>query len=346
MIAQDRSYGRRRASREGRRDRPDRRGRAPRGAGRRRVLRIPRPRPRVIAGLVGLLLLLGGGWMWLRDSSLVAVDRVTITGATGPDAARVRKALESAARSMTTLDVRMDQLLGAVAPYPVVRDLHVSTQFPHGMKIAVVEQNPVGAVLAAGHEIAVAGDGTLLHDLPVAGSLPQIPLRVPPGGRRLTGHDALAALAVLSAAPYQWLGRIGQVVTVAPHGLVAQLRGGPSIYFGDGARLRAKWAAASAVLADPGSAGALYVDVTNPERPAAGAGSGASSASSSGAPSSSDTAGSGSAGASGTTASASSSGAPSSSGTAGSGSAGASGATASGATSAGVPAGSSMSPGG
>jgi hypothetical protein len=34
----------------------------------------------------------------------------------------------------------------------------------------------------------------------------------------------------------------------------------------------AKWAAATAVLAEPTSAGASYIDVTDPSRPAAGVG--------------------------------------------------------------------------
>jgi len=262
----------------------------PRGRGRRPAL--SQARLRVVVCLVLAPLLLGGAWLWLRDSSLVAVTRVSVTGATGPDAGQIRAALSSAARSMTTLDVHIDQLRNAVAPFPVVKDVRVTTHFPHGMRIHLIEQQPVASVVVDGRQIAVASDGTLLHDVPVSASLPQIPLRVPPGGRRLTDHDALAAVAVLSAAPSQWLGRVSQVITVAPHGLVAQIRGGPSIYFGDRTRLAAKWAAATAVLADPGSAGALYIDVTDPRRPAAGAGSAASS------DASSSTAGSGVAGSS------------------------------------------------
>lgn len=239
------------------------------GPGRR--LSMPRPRPRLIAILVGVVLVLGGAWLWLRDSSLVSVDHVVVSGESGPDATQIRSALIVAARNMTTLDVRMDQLRTAVAPYPVVRDLRVSTQFPHGMRIRVIEQIPVGAVLAGGRTFAVAGDGTLLHDVPATVSLPAIPLKVPPGGDRLTDPDALHAVALLAAAPYAMLGRVSQVTTVTRHGLVAQLRSGPSVYFGDADRLAAKWTAVIAVLADPGSAGAVYLDVTDPGRPAAGA---------------------------------------------------------------------------
>jgi hypothetical protein len=97
----------------------------------------------------------------------------------------------------------------------------------------------------------------------------------------VTSGPAAAAIKLLSAAPGELLPKISQVTTVAPHGLVAQVRGGPSIYFGDTTELWQKWIAASEVLGDPGSAGALYIDVTDPQRPAAGAGSGSQSGASS-----------------------------------------------------------------
>jgi cell division protein FtsQ len=207
---------------------------------------------------------------------------VTVTGEIGADAAHIRSALVAAARNMTTLHVRMDQLRTAVAPYPVVKNLEVRTDFPNGIRIRVVEQSPVGDVVVDGRRIAVAGDGTLLHDVTASATLPVIPLRVAPGGSRLSEPGARNAVAVLAAAPYQLLSRISQVTTVAAHGLVAQIRNGPSVYFGDADRLQDKWKAVTAVLADAGSAGAIYIDVTDPGRPAAGAGSTSASSSGSG----------------------------------------------------------------
>ncbi len=137
------------------------------------------------------------------------------------------------------------------------------------MRIRVIEQIPVATVTVAGRQIEVAGDGTLLHADSGAGSLPTIPLSVAPGGPRLTGW-ALGAVAVLAAAPYQLLPHISQVANDPGHGLTAQVRGGPSIYFGSASRLGAKWTAATAVLADHSSIGADYIDVSDPARPAAG----------------------------------------------------------------------------
>ncbi|HEY2162291.1 MAG TPA: FtsQ-type POTRA domain-containing protein [Solirubrobacteraceae bacterium] len=251
-----------------------------------RALRVALTRRGVRLALLAALVigaLLLGGWLWLRDSSLVAVTRVTVTGDSGPDAGAIHSALVGAARGMTTLDVNMSQLRTAVAPYPVVADVRVSTQFPHGMRIRVIERLPVAVVSVSGRTIAVADDGTLLHDLKVPDStLPVVPLTVPPGGPRLI-DPALKAIRLLAAAPQQLLARISQVSTMPGHGLVAQIRSGPIIYFGDASDARAKWLAATAVLTDPGSAGAAYIDVNDPVRPAAGAGAQGSAGGTSGA---------------------------------------------------------------
>jgi cell division septal protein FtsQ len=213
---------------------------------------------------------------------LVSVTKVKVTGVSGPDAGAIRSALVGAARGMTTLDVNMSQLRSAVSPFPVVSDVRVSTQFPHGMRIRVVERLPVAMVSVAGKNVAVGGDGTLLHGMVMSAPLPVIPLTVPPGGPHLTGQ-ALESAKLLAAAPDALLPKITQVSTQPGHGLAAQIRGGPRVYFGSGSNARAKWLAASAVLADPGSAGATYIDVTDPVRAAAGAGgAGGSAAASSG----------------------------------------------------------------
>ncbi len=249
---------------------------------RRRVrIRPARPGPRVLVALIALVLLAGGGYLWLRDSSLVSVQRVRISGVSGPDAGRIRAALRTAARNMTTLDVKLDQLRTAVAPYPVVQRLDASTQFPHDMTINVIEHVPVATVLAGGRRIAVSADGTLLHDASSTGPLPTIALGVPPGGARLAG-PARDEVRLLAAAPYRLLARIATVSESTAHGLTAGLRAGPSVYFGTTDQLALKWSAAVGVLADHRSAGAVYIDVSVPARPAAGGGADSNAASATG----------------------------------------------------------------
>ena len=238
--------------------------------------RLPRPRPRVIAALLALVLFAGGAWLWLRNSSLVAVRQVTITGVSGPDAGQIRAALTGAARGMTTLDVKFAALQTAVKPYPVVKHLSVSTSFPHTMRIDVAEQVPVAEISAGGRQIPVSADGTLLHDAAVSGPLPTISVSAFPGGTHVD-RSLAPEVRLVAAAPYTLLAKVAQVSNDPSHGLVATLRNGPKVYFGDATDLRRKWASAVAVLASSSSAGADYIDVTDAHRPVAGAGPDSSS---------------------------------------------------------------------
>jgi cell division protein FtsQ len=230
-------------------------------------------RPRRIAAVaaLGAMLALGGGWLWFRDSPLVAVQRVTVVGENGPDAGAIRSALVASARSMTTLNVQSGRLYAAVSAYPVVRSLRVSTQFPHGMRIRVIEELPVAQVVLGGRRTALASDGTLLHDLASVPTLPTIELAGLPGGPRLVQRSALEELAAARTAPRPLRPRIMLISIVREQGLMVRLADGPMVFLGDAHSLRAKWSAAVAVLDDPGSTGASYIDVTDPRRPAAGA---------------------------------------------------------------------------
>lgn len=238
-------------------------------------------RPARVALVVAVVAVLGGlgagGWLWLRDSSLVAVQRVEISGLSGPDAGQIRGSLVAAARGMTTLDVHLGRLHAAVSAFPVVKRLRVSAQFPHGMRIHVTEQVPVGVVALGGHAVPVGADGTLLRD-EAPGALPSIAVAAPPGGASVQDPAARSQLAVLAAAPAPLLGRITGTRHDYWHGVVVQLRQGPALYFGTADALAAKWRAALAVLATADTAGAAYIDVSDPDRPAAGPGGGAATA--------------------------------------------------------------------
>jgi cell division protein FtsQ len=227
-----------------------------------------RPPVRAVAGCAAVLALLGGGWLWLRDSSLVAVRQVSVSGLTGPDAPRVRAALQDAARDMTTLHVRSSQLKTAVEPFAAVQTVEAHADFPHRLRIVVHEHAAVGAIAAGSQRVAVAADGTLLRGTPTRG-LPAIAFPVSPGGDRLTDRGALRAAALLAAAPSPLRAKVRRVY-MGPRGLTAPLHNGPVLYFGGADRLAAKWTAATAVLANRTSAGATYLDLRLPERPAAG----------------------------------------------------------------------------
>jgi cell division protein FtsQ len=226
----------------------------------------PRMRRRVLVVLGVCLVLAAGFQFWLRDSPLVAVEDVTVTGLTTKDAPRVRAALASAAHNMTTLHVDHAELERAIAAYPVVRALEVNADFPHRLEIRVLEHRP--AALVGG--LPVAGDGTILRGLPVEGSLPKIDAGGKLDGDRLSDPGALHAARVAGAAPAPLRGRLERIDVRAEEGIVVELRDGPELFFGDATHVSAKWIAAVRILADPEAAGASYIDVRLPGRPAAG----------------------------------------------------------------------------
>jgi cell division protein FtsQ len=233
-----------------------------------RVRSVPRL-PRAAVWALAVIALLVAGLLWFRDSSLVAVKRVTVVGLSGPETARVTAQLQDAARDMTTLHVRADQLRSVVQPYPVVKDLKISTDFPHGLRITVVENTPVAVVVAGGDKTPVAGDGRLLRGADQR-QLPVVPVNVVPAGDQVVDRVARQAIAALAAAPPTLRDRVLRASSTKQGGLTLVLDNGPDLRFGGADRLAAKWAAATAVLADSGSAGATYLDLRYPERPAAG----------------------------------------------------------------------------
>ena len=215
-----------------------------------------------------MALLLVPGWFLLRDSGIVGVDDVAVDGASGPQAGDIRRALESAAREMTTLNVDRRRLLDAVSAYPVVADVRVEASPPSRLEIEVVQHEPVAALAQGDSRMAVAGDGTILEGTLTKG-LPLVPVGAPPGGRRLAEPEALSMVALLAAAPAELRTRITDV-DIGARGLIANVTEGPRLFFGPPFELPAKWAAATRLLSDAAARGAEYLDLRVPERPAAG----------------------------------------------------------------------------
>jgi cell division protein FtsQ len=232
--------------------------------------RLPRPHVsrRAAAGALVVVAVLVPGWFWLRDSPLVSVDHVRVTGVSGSQAADVRQAVVDAAEQQSTLNLDPAKIDQALAGFPVVAGVTVHAHPLHTVDVIVHEHVPVGALAIGGRRIAVAGDGTILAGTLTRG-LPVVPLAAPPGGRQLTERKALRMVALLAAAPSALRARVTSV-ELGSHGLTAQLSNGPALYFGPAARLAAKWIAAARVLADYTSHGATYLDLRVPERPAAG----------------------------------------------------------------------------
>jgi len=232
-----------------------------------------RVRRRVRIALLATVLalpLLGGGFLWFRQSPFVAVREVQIAGVHGADAPAVEAALRSAAHGMSTLEVSVSALRTAVAPLHVVSGLRAIPRFPHGLRVEVEEQLPVAALSVDGQRTAVAGDGMVLGPALLSARLPNVSgYSFAQAGTRARGANLLAELTVLGAAPAPLLAHVEHAY-MGSKGLTVAMRNGLVVYFGNDVRPHAKWLSLARVLADPSSAGASYVDVRLPSHPAAG----------------------------------------------------------------------------
>ena len=237
-------------------------------------LRALTPGPRLrrrFTVMSGVALVLAAGYMfWLRDSGLVAVKEVHVTGLTGGDAGNARAAIERAARDSTTLHVDRAEIEEVAQAYPAIRALVITPDFPNSMSIRVIEHRPVAVLHLGARRVAVAGDGTVLAGLPAKGSLPTIEISGGFPARQVESGAALDAVRVAGGAPAAITARLEKVAHQRGRGVVVHVKNGPELVFGDAGRIAAKWAAALRVLADRDAAGAEYIDVRIPERPAAG----------------------------------------------------------------------------
>jgi cell division protein FtsQ len=223
---------------------------------------------RVLAGLLLAIVGLVLGWLWLRDSSLVDVERVTITGSGSSERAQVRAALETAALEMTTLRVDEHALEQVVEPYASVAGLRVRADFPHDLRIEVIEHEPVATVKAGGSSLPATGGGLLLDGVRAA-DLPSVTTKAPLAGRHVSDERTLAALRVAAAAPVELRARAERLF-YGPGGVTLELRDGPDLIFGSDGDARTKWTAAARVLSESSSAGATYLDLRVPKLVAAG----------------------------------------------------------------------------
>jgi cell division protein FtsQ len=236
------------------------------------VLAVPahlRRRALVLAVVAGAFFAL---YMFvLRDIGLVAVDDVQVSGLTGKDAGRASVALEQAARSSTTLHVDHAAIDEVVARFPVIHSVRLETDFPHGLRVRVIEQRPAAMLVAGGRRIPVAGDGSILTGLPIRDALPVVKVAgstIP--AKQLTPSGTLDAVRVAGGAPPVLTPMLEGVTREHAKGWVVQIKDGPDLIFGPASRLGVKWASAVRVLADRDAAGADYIDLRIPGRPAAG----------------------------------------------------------------------------
>jgi cell division protein FtsQ len=226
-------------------------------------------RRRVVAVAAVAVVIVVGYMVFLRNSSLFAIDEVEVTGLTA-NQERISAALIRAAEDMTTLHVREGDLRKAVSGFPTVATLTTDTDFPHGLQIEVTERLPIATAKIGGELTPVSADGYPLTGIEFdPKQLPGLDADPTEAGR--LGPEGTAQAAILGAAPEELRDRLRETTwDLERGGVVVDLDDAPELRFGAGEQASDKWQAVVTVLADPELGSPGYVDVSVPTRPVAG----------------------------------------------------------------------------
>ncbi len=229
------------------------------------------PSTRSLAIGFGLLLLAGGAYAVARESSIFAVQRIEVVGASPPLEAQIRKALaplvgESLVGfSSAAADRRLARL-------PQVAAATYDRDFPHTLRVFVTAERAAAILRRGADAWLVSGSNRVLGVVrqPIASPLPRIWLDPSdeivvgaPADRTITAAVLVAAAIRDDRFPY----RVSTIRAEAGH-VSLRLGSGLEVRLGDTRNLAAKLAVAQAVV--PRAEGASYVDVSVLVRPVAG----------------------------------------------------------------------------
>ena len=230
--------------------------------------RVVRHRPvrwLVAVGVVAALALVAYG---VSISPYLDVDTVTVRGAPRTEVAQLEQAA-GVGEGDALLWLNTDDAVAGLEAVPYVRSAKVVKEWPDTVRITVTERSPAAWAEGPTGKVVVDGTGRVLEvvDAPPAG-LPQLLglTAVPAAGGTVAPAGPARAAGVLN--PIAAGGT--KSVTAADGNLTMQLANGTEVRLGEPTQLRAKVAAAVAVLGAIGDQPVQYVDVSVPTNPVAG----------------------------------------------------------------------------
>lgn len=207
-----------------------------------------------------------------RTTSMFAVDRVVVEGASPEVAAQVRKAMAPAV-GQSLLGLDLVELRRRAEAVPMVDAASFDRSFPHALAITVVPEMPVAVLRQGSSSWLAAADGRVVAELD-KGRRPGLPriwlrrrveVRV---GELLQGPQLRAARAVAPLVDRPLPLPVASVVATGAE-LALVLRSGLELRLGDSSDLAVKLEVARQVLPQLGAADG-YLDVSVPELPVAG----------------------------------------------------------------------------
>jgi cell division protein FtsQ len=226
----------------------------------------------VLAVVVGLYVL-------ALKSSLFAVEKVQIRGATPALSLQIRTAVKPfRGRSLVGLDkAGVEQAILAI---PEVRTVQVDRAFPNTLSVSVAREHPV-AVLRRGRDAwVIATSGKVVRSLR-RGRSRNLPRIWAPASAAVVVGEPVANFGVRTAvrvlAALDDSGHSLHPTSVVAHDGELTLTTGSNIElrFGDASQVALKLAVAEKILPDltsPSAGSIAYLDVSVPDRPVGGTG--------------------------------------------------------------------------
>lgn len=244
--------------------------RIPRVSMRALTARLHRPsRWTLLVSFLVLVAIVAGGFMLVRNSSLVEVREVKVVGLSGYYDKQARSAVVSEAMQMTTMNFNAERVQEAAAGFVDVAGVRVETDFPHGATIFVDVRRPVLVARLNGRTVTLSQNGEVITTATSVAGLPKIEASGSVVNNRVTGGKALSAARLLGAAPDVLMRKV-DAIKWGKFGIVVSMASGPDLYFGTSEDAKRKWRDAATVLASGAVTGASYLDLRVPGRPAVG----------------------------------------------------------------------------
>ena len=210
----------------------------------------------------GLALVLGLGYSVLA-TSMLGLRSVELRGAQTVSSAQVRSAV-GVRQGFPLARVRLDVAAAAVERIPAVRSATVTRDWPHGLRVSVVEREPVGIVADGTGWSYVDRTGVAFAPAPAAET--KDPLGHPVLRTRRGDLGALrSAAAVVGGLPQALLLQVARVDAQSVDSVSLALRSGKTVLWGSPDRSVRK-ATVLAALRTSVTDGRTY-DVSAPDAP-------------------------------------------------------------------------------
>jgi cell division protein FtsQ len=231
------------------------------------------PTRRSLAVGLGIVVFASFGYLLARETSLFAIDRIEVDGASPRVAGQVRQALATLV-GRPLVGLNGSEVLQKVDALPTVVSATYDRGFPHTLRITVVPEHPVAVLRNGVNSWLVSARGRVMERLPLraAPSLPRVwvPAHMDePVGSTLNRIPARVAVRAAGLAG-TFASRIA-TATYADRTLVFHLRSGVEILLGTASDVKLKVAVAARALAELPS-GSTYLDVSLPGRAVSGTG--------------------------------------------------------------------------